>query len=258
MTFNYSASKSAESLYRQPIKPSISSSLSSSSSPSSTTTSPVKKRQIRLPVQFFNQNESLARLSRNTTKNINTISNTSNTNISNKSKVNYNFTNIINIVTTLSILIYLITYMNISADNNNNNNKIWFTRIEQSRYNYQVDIYNPNTMYNIDSNTFIIVDTNTISNTIANIINNYVEQPFYHFINLIFEDNSKALVLVNTNEMNYNYQYPKYVVDTIINIIPSDGMCLSYESYRIEVDQLNIITMMTSIYAAVSFILSRR
>jgi hypothetical protein len=131
---------------------------------------------------------------------------------------------------------------------------------------YAVDIYHDtNDNYIIDTSTIMTINTNTI----MTIIDEYVRQPVYQYINLVFDDNSKALVLVptssssssitlNTNAVDYHHVTTTLATQAynIINdYVPSD-ISTSYNSLYIH--QMNIVTMLTSAAAAIHFYLSSR
>jgi hypothetical protein len=296
LSFNYSASKSAESLYRQPVLKSNRSSLlptlSSSSSASSSSSSSPKKKQIRLPEQYFKQEESLSRLSRNVDHSItnNTNNNNNNNNSTNNSSTN-NSTNNDNTIdddtdvdndndidydydddssssriwVILIVVVSLLLYTFANSDNNtttSNTNDTWYSQVMQA--SYAVDIYHDtNDKYIIDTSTIMTINTNTI----MTIIDEYVRQPVYQYINLVFDDNSKALVLVPTSSLSsitlttnaVDYRHVTTTLATqaynVINdYVPSD-ISTSYNSLYIH--QMNIVTMLTSAAAAIHFYLSR-
>ena len=280
LSFNYSASKSAESLYRQPILKSNRSSLLPTLS-SSSSSSP-KKKQIRLPEQYFKQEESLSRLSRNVHHSITNNTNNNNSSTSNSTNndttidddsdvdndidIDYDYdydSSSSRIWVILIVVVSLLLYAFANSDNNNNTsntNDTWYSQVKQA--SYAVDIYHDtNDKYIIDTSTIMTINTNTI----MTIIDEYVRQPVYQYINLVFDDNSKALVLVPTSSSSItlstsaiDYRHVTTTIATqaysVINdYVPSD--ITNYNSLYIH--QMNIVTMLTSAAIATHFYFSR-
>jgi len=261
------------------LKSNRSSLLPTSSSSSSSSSSP-KRKQIRLPEQYFKQEESISRLSRNidhsiinntNTNNINndtTIDDTTiddDTEVDNDDDADYDYDSSggriwMILIVVVSLLLY--TFANSDSNTiNSNTNDTWYSQVEQA--SYAVDIYHDtNDKYIIDTNTIVTINTNTI----MAIIDEYVRQPVYQYINLVFEDNSKALVLVptssssitiSTNAIDYRHVTTALVAqayNVINDYVPSD-ISTSYNSLYIH--QMNIVTMLTSAATAIHFYLSR-
>ena len=259
LTFNYSASKSAESLYRQPIlksnKPSLLTSLPSALPPTSSTTSlpSPKRKQIRLPEQFFKQDESLSRLSRcsnntNTYTNTNSIL-TNDDHIDNTVKHSTSYSRYIVIIVLVSALLYTIF-----VNNNGNTNDTWNSNTNSNAY--EIDLYHDtNNRYILDIDTIMTLDMTALIDT-------YFRKPMYQFINVILEDNSKALVLVKTDSVDHhdsisNYQELIMKPYTIINDIINNSEIISSSYERLYINQMNIITMLTSVVTTMHFFLKR-
>ena len=89
----------------------------------------------------------------------------------------------------------------------------------------------------------------------------YLRTPLYQIINVLLEDNSKALVVVGSSIVDHHdsiIQYHELIMKpyTIINeLISNNDIISSYE--RLYIYQMNIITMLTSAATAMHFFLKR-